>query len=153
MFGQLVTERGEQDPGLGEDDRADGEVGLLHRKPGDQDIDVAIAQGRERADERVVAYAQRPLRVADAERLPVRAQVVGVTGQHADAQRLGAPLRGQLGSLHALAQLAEGGSQIVVQPFADRGEADAAAGALEQLGADRALLFPDRLADPRRTHT
>lgn len=41
-----------------------------------------------------------------------------------------------------------GGAQVVVEAAADRGEADAAAGALEQRRAHPALQLLDGLADP-----
>jgi hypothetical protein len=87
--------------------------------------------------------------VAGAELLPEGAQVVGVAREHADAQHLGLTLGGEPGPFHALAQPPVHEPQVGVEPLADRGEPDAAAGALEQLGADLALLLPDGLADPR----
>ncbi|GGS67292.1 hypothetical protein GCM10010176_007520 [Nonomuraea spiralis] len=48
--------------------------------------------------------AQPPLRVTQAEGVPVGAQVVGVDGQHADAQRAGDALSGQAGAFHAVLQ-------------------------------------------------
>ncbi|GAA2404941.1 hypothetical protein GCM10010191_10860 [Actinomadura vinacea] len=77
---------------------------------------------------------------------------MGVARKHADTQHLGLALGGQPGPFHALAQAPVDEPQVAVEPLADRGEPDAAAGALEQLGADLALLLPDRLADARGAH-
>jgi hypothetical protein len=65
---------------LGEDDGPDGEIGLLDGQPGDERVDVAVAEWFERLKEGAVADLQALLGVAGAEGVPVGAQFVALRG-------------------------------------------------------------------------
>ncbi|MEO3821707.1 hypothetical protein [Plantactinospora sp. B24E8] len=72
MPGEFMVGRHAHEPGFDEQGRADGEVGLLDRKPGDEDVVLATAEPGERVDEGRKPEAQFPLRVAGPEGFPIR---------------------------------------------------------------------------------
>ncbi len=150
--GQLVVERHRQHSGLGEHRRAGDQVGFQDGEPGDQDVDVPAAQPGEGIDERGVPQPDPPLGMPGAEGLPVRAQLVGVGGDHADAQQVGLALGGCPGPLQALLQAPVDRHQVLPQLLPGGRQPHVAAVALEQLDADAALLLLDGLADPCGRH-
>jgi hypothetical protein len=87
------------------------------------------------------------VRVACAERLPVRVQFGDVEGHQADAQLCGDAAGRQLGPLHGVVQARVDRLQVVAELPADLGQAHRAAGAGEEFGADAPLLLLDGLAD------
>jgi len=141
-----------KDPGLGADDRADGEVGFLDGEPGDQEVDVAAAKLTERVVEGALADLQPPVWMGGAEGLKIGPQIVGIACGDAYAEDVGLALSGQAGSLHALAQALIDRPKVVAQLLTDRCQSHYAAGPFEQRRADAAFLLLDRLADASLGH-
>lgn len=77
-------------------------------------------------------------------------QVVGVVGDHADAQDGGDALGGEFGSAHAVVKSGVHGPQVVAELLAERRQPYRAGAAVEQRSADLAFLFLDGLGDPGR---
>jgi hypothetical protein len=78
--------------------------------------------------------------------------LLGLDVERAEVQRADLPASDGDGLLDARRDLAVARVEPVAQPFAQRGEAHAAAGPLEQGAADPALLLLDRLTDARLRH-
>ena len=125
--------------------------GLVGRELGQLQVDLARAQRAEPVGEQALDDLHRAGGIPVPEHLGgLDDQVAAPRAGEADAHRPADAARRRGRAADRLADLAVAGLQVVPQLFAGRREPYDAAGALEQRGADGALLLFDRLAHPRR---
>jgi EmrB/QacA subfamily drug resistance transporter len=147
---ETVVTRYREDSGLAGQGGADDEVGLLQRKPGGHQIDVVVAQPPDRVLPRDLDDLDVRLRVKRLE-FPddldeVRA--AGRSAQEAESQRPLEAARGDVRALEHAGELVVGRADVSEEPLAERGQFDAATGAVDELRAELLLEPAQALADP-----
>lgn len=150
----MVRRGDEQHPGLGDQHRAGGDVRLPHRGFRHLEVDLLATQPAERVGQRQGLHLDPYLRVDLAELLRhPQQQMPGERRGEADAQGAGDPPGGCCRPRDLLLDGPVRRSDAHVEPLADGGQRDPAAGAVEQPGADAPLQAGDRLADAPLGHS
>jgi hypothetical protein len=140
-IGQRMVARDREDPRLACKGRSDDQVGLFQWNPTRHELDVVFPQRTERIAPGHLHHIDLALRMKRLECLhdlhEVRA--AGWSAKEAQPQRPLEPPRGGVRPLEHSVELLERRADIAQEPLPERGELDAAAGAVDELDAE--LVF------------
>jgi hypothetical protein len=125
-------------------------VGREHRE---HHLDLALPQQAEAVAELVLPDLHLAVGVSGLEHLGhLEHELAGGGAHEAHPQHAADPAGRADGPVDPVLDLLEGGTQVVLEPAADRGQLHPPAGPLEQRRPDAALQLLDRLAHPGRRH-